>query len=912
MGPRLMDSKKSNGNTFFTSLIFLFVLIGTLRLCCNKTLHENKLSSIFIQETQGFYLLENLMALTRDYAYQIVQNPKEPNIFLSVDAYQKKDKSYNPNNYVIDFKGSLSEQQIVPNDFPLSVDWTQTAIYGGPIFWQSKNKSSTDERYLADVFMLGNLRIKSEFVPDWDMHMVQTMEIERNPLCDFQLYSEGDTSLGGNISSKSKNWYINFQGPIQINGNARFPKYQGYENNNIYFKNVVHIAGFGLKINEKSASCSSIALPSKYCMYDNSTFYNNYTNPYSQGKTTYSFNTANASYINLDNYLSNSGSSTQRYNSYNLFNTSQGKCLTRSRILRPCGFDPISDWGYWLPNDTTNGLGGTSENARMVEFCFGLHNLCKTSAETSHYKYTTNKPTEAMQALRNLSSAQMTEKARLVETQKVINGPGLEIHVYLKKTNDDEVKNLSNIINIPYTTYNNTTYFSAIRDNFYLNRYLNIRFKNCSIISNIRCYQHKSQNNILYSWPNDTNPTSTFNIQSNNYYQRITDNKLSIERMSNRIAYNDALTAIKTKSAYTPNGWDDTTCPPHKLIDCGDHWEFDPIMTRLKTDENYQFIYDKNRAKWIQIIDIDIGSLNNTISNWNDFNHTVKINCAWLGKDINGNRNYKHYQSDKINDIRQNYITDRENFFNTYPQEGDYVYTKDPVVDIGVRLINAETLPEGGLTFLCPYPLYIKGNYNTKNSQPALIITDSLTLLSDDWLDWQCEFNDLYSYLFSPDSKSRISGRTATEIHANIMTGRTHPNYWLTKDKNLNPDNGFHDAIRSLEDFSTPVKIYGSLLLPYYCQQQWEPPINFCHKKRPPSTYAPANLYLTHTPNDPTPGMPFYYKINRGRKTQTIGNINYNALKEIHDFKDCDVTTYTLSTYHNQLPNYLKYETTPQ
>ena len=76
-----------------TSLIFLFILIGTLRLCNTKTLHEAKLTSIFVQETQGFYLLENLMHLARDYAYQIVQNPREPHLFLSASAYRAKDKS---------------------------------------------------------------------------------------------------------------------------------------------------------------------------------------------------------------------------------------------------------------------------------------------------------------------------------------------------------------------------------------------------------------------------------------------------------------------------------------------------------------------------------------------------------------------------------------------------------------------------------------------------------------------------------------------------------------------------------------------------------------------------------------------------------------------------------------------------
>lgn len=88
----LYHRKWSKGDLHVTSFIFLFILIGTLRLCNTRTLHEAKLTGIFIQETQGFYLLENLMHLARDYVYQIVQNPREPHLFLSVSSFREKEK----------------------------------------------------------------------------------------------------------------------------------------------------------------------------------------------------------------------------------------------------------------------------------------------------------------------------------------------------------------------------------------------------------------------------------------------------------------------------------------------------------------------------------------------------------------------------------------------------------------------------------------------------------------------------------------------------------------------------------------------------------------------------------------------------------------------------------------------------
>ena len=267
--------KLLRGDTFVTSLVFLFVLVGTLRLCYTETLHETKLTSTFVQETQGFYLLENLMHLARDYAYQIVQNPREPHLFLSASAYKLKDKTglsgdaTNKDKWVIDFNGSLSKEQIVPNDFPLQISDNGWEIKGGPIFWQDNKKNSNDKRYLAEVFMLGALHFESKFIPDWTMHTVQTMEIERNPLCDFQLYAEGDTTITTNINSDA--WNITIDGPVQINGNTRFSSSNGNSDNYITFKNKFNCAGYALY--KDGSSLSSFVLPKKYHMFDNSSNY---------------------------------------------------------------------------------------------------------------------------------------------------------------------------------------------------------------------------------------------------------------------------------------------------------------------------------------------------------------------------------------------------------------------------------------------------------------------------------------------------------------------------------------------------------------------------------------------------------------------------------------------------------------
>ena len=569
--------------------------------------------------------------------------------------------------------------------------------------------------------------------------------------------------------------------------------------------------------------------------------------------------------------------------------------MTRSRTIRPSGFDPISDWGYWLSGNTT-GSGGKDKNSRILEFCFGFHNLCKTAIYGGYNIFSYSYPKTAMQNLRALNEYQMLEKAWLVETQKPINYPCLDITIELKSNSN--VKNLTHINNLPYTTYN-SDYFPCTKDNVFLSRYLNLISKEASIINDIRVYEYKESK--LSNAEAAVLPSSNSNKKFDNtqIFQKIENNKLVVSSLS--IKPIDSLSSIKQKSKLTPEGYDDESCPPDKLVDEGTYWVLGSKKTRVRMGETYQFMYDKNRAKWIQIVDIDLQALNSQV-NWNNFNHILKINAFWIGHAYNANRNYKHYASNNSSDIRYDYITNRKSFFNTYTQEGSYTYEKDPVIDIGVRLINAQTLPSGGLTIVCPFPLYIKGNFNTSSPEPALIVTDSLTVLSSEWQDWRSMLDYKNSRLFSINGNETISGRTPPEIYANIITGRTHPKYWLD-DAGLNPDNGFHDAIRTLEDMSNPLKLHGSLMLPYYCQQQWEPPINFCHKKRSPSGYAPVNLYLYKNERKPSVAMPFYHKINRGRKTQAIGNTTYSVLQTIA--KDISVSD-SLSTYQGRLPNYLR------
>ncbi|MFN0008999.1 MAG: hypothetical protein ACKVXR_13945 [Planctomycetota bacterium] len=58
----------------------------------------------------------------------------------------------------------------------------------------------------------------------------------------------------------------------------------------------------------------------------------------------------------------------------------------------------------------------------------------------------------------------------------------------------------------------------------------------------------------------------------------------------------------------------------------------------------------------------------------------------------------------------------------------------------GIRLTNGSTLADA-LTVATPDPLYIRGNYNTVNQQPAAVICDAFNLLSNAWNDTKTRGN---------------------------------------------------------------------------------------------------------------------------------------------------------------------------
>jgi len=112
----------------------------------------------------------------------------------------------------------------------------------------------------------------------------------------------------------------------------------------------------------------------------------------------------------------------------------------------------------------------------------------------------------------------------------------------------------------------------------------------------------------------------------------------------------------------------------------------------------------------------------------------------------------------------------------------DTRYRNSPTDAAGVRIINAQTLPERvGLTVATMNPLYVQGNFNahpsflltnnTRLTEPAALICDALTILSETWNDadsLSTNSNPLLNGL--PSTPIRLASLGIT-INAGIITG---------------------------------------------------------------------------------------------------------------------------------------------
>lgn len=844
--------KHQRGNVLLTVMVFALVMTITLRWISPKTINENNATQIFVNDSQNFYYSENLLALMREYAHRLNHDPQYPNIFLSASAYAENSVSR-----LIDFNKAFDLKQIAPEDMA----WRPASFScsAGPIFWKENTRYEDGFHHISEVVLLGSINYYSDtFNRYWTTYVTQLMEIERKPLTDFGIFSEGDLSILAPLGNVNR--------PVQVNGNLRIATKAAHEGTT-NFKKKVNVAGRCLDQNNwKNVE----AFPEKHELYELQSHYNTLTPDFLKQTHTIS-------------YLKNKDKNSKDAIKYNVFD------LRAGTIFRPSGFYPKRKKFIGLEKPSKD---------MFLERLTGSYNLCDcdNSKEREFNQYG-----NWVEAYGKINGS-LLEKINLVRLQKPANFPCLEVTIILTSNTLRWLGNLERKVSyVNYTT-------AAANDRSFLKEYYDLILKKSPRIVAACDFYSKQKNakaKTYFKFP-ELDPkaeASPVNPKSKHpYYNTISDNKLAMHTRTNngiKLIYTDKESKAPPPtyqgfSFYlkeTTNKISDLQSPPSVLKRTYDeenrryYWE-SALKINAIIPERFDIFFDRNR----QCVDIDMKTFKDWADQYRNFSYydnTLVLNRQCLEKLYKMlDQNYKAKSGADI----------RTSTFGKYSGES----TNFPI-DIGVRITNAEEIPNGGMSIISEFPLYIQGNYNTKNFQKnSLIIADSITVLSNNWASWSSKMDPLNSKLRKPLTATNIT------IGANLITGASHVDYWPT---NKFSDAGVH-VIHVLEP-NLSIKLKGSLLIPYCSRIQWEPSLGF-HE-----VYCNYNMTFDDNMNETlaTSCTPVYYKVQRGRLTQQISQEEYqNLLNLIYKQQEntttaVDWTGKSYTDYLTALPNFLQDKT---
>jgi Tfp pilus assembly protein PilX len=198
------------------------------------------------------------------------------------------------------------------------------------------------------------------------------------------------------------------------------------------------------------------------------------------------------------------------------------------------------------------------------------------------------------------------------------------------------------------------------------------------------------------------------------------------------------------------------------------------------------------------------------------------------------------------------------------PPTGDdpgILYVSSSSTDGAVRLVNGSTLPQNvvngqaaGLTVTTPNPLYVLGNYNSTSTVPAALISDALTILSNNWGNSSNNWgNGINGAGTSLSSSSRTA--TATTVNAAVMSGNINT-------AGSQYSGGLENFMRFLENWSNVTYTYnGSLVCLWQSQQATAPWPGTGTVYNPPTRNWSFSMVVNNLP----PGTP------RVRITRRVG-----------------------------------------
>lgn len=196
------------------------------------------------------------------------------------------------------------------------------------------------------------------------------------------------------------------------------------------------------------------------------------------------------------------------------------------------------------------------------------------------------------------------------------------------------------------------------------------------------------------------------------------------------------------------------------------------------------------------------------------------------------------------------------------------LYVSQSGANTGIRLTDGSQLPSGGLTVVSENPVYIKGDYNNVNKQPAAVLADAITVLSNNWgpnnSDHKSDPADPDHLCSSGSCKTSDRPATSTTVNAAFALGPS-------AESAVNQGNGqLENVIRFLENWSGDTLTYqGSIIALWHSQRAtgaWR-----CCGSTGTNYYDAPNRNWSYDimfNTTPPPGTPMGVIMTRGQWTQ--------------------------------------------
>ena len=215
---------------------------------------------------------------------------------------------------------------------------------------------------------------------------------------------------------------------------------------------------------------------------------------------------------------------------------------------------------------------------------------------------------------------------------------------------------------------------------------------------------------------------------------------------------------------------------------------------------NVQF-YDYREGDNVKAVQLDVSKLNNWLN--------TNANAANFQNQNNGTG----VSTSKGHNINGIYV------YNSIPPASG-----SPGVLPAVRVVNGQQLPSAGLTLATPFPIYVKGNYNTTvngstfslalgdttNTHPAALMGDAITVLSTNW-------SDAWNSSTTLSTRNIPSSITAVTINAACLEG-------IVPSDGTHYSGGVENFLRLLEDWDGVTLNYnGSIVVLFQSQYATNP-----------------------------------------------------------------------------------------